>query len=260
MEPRFGHDFGRVRVHTDASAAQSAQAVNAQAYTVGRDVVFGAGRYAPSSPQGQRLLAHELAHVVQQNSAAYQPGAPLQIGPAGDAFEWQAEAAARGGQGAFLAAGGLRAAQSLQRVQEEGGGAPQEGDCSGYEQDPESLSIKTAQRFLDDVQPGKGSRLARKPECKPHPINPDRLECDVTFEDGEKIHVSMDRKLHNVEGQRPTPDGDREWCVYHFVCDSKGVIQFQKKGCSADFKAKPAPPSGPTPGGSRPVVGGKGVA
>src|SRR5262249_28975239 len=66
MEPRFGHDFGQVRVHTDAQAAESARAVSALAYTVGGDVVFGAGQYSPLTPTGKNLLAHELAHVVQQ--------------------------------------------------------------------------------------------------------------------------------------------------------------------------------------------------
>ena len=67
MEARFGHDFSQVRIHADGKAAESAQAVNARAFTVGRDVVFGSGEYAPGSPQGQRLLAHELVHVVQQS-------------------------------------------------------------------------------------------------------------------------------------------------------------------------------------------------
>jgi hypothetical protein len=66
MEPRFGHDFSRVRVHTGAQAAESAAAVNARAYTVGQEVVFGAGEYSPSTPQGQRLMAHELTHTLQQ--------------------------------------------------------------------------------------------------------------------------------------------------------------------------------------------------
>ncbi|MFJ9036635.1 DUF4157 domain-containing protein [Streptomyces sp. NPDC102406] len=66
MEPRFGHDFGRVRVHTDAGAAASARAVHADAYTLGHHLVFAAGQYAPETSQGQRLLAHELTHVVQQ--------------------------------------------------------------------------------------------------------------------------------------------------------------------------------------------------
>ena len=66
MEPRFGYDFSNVRVHTNERAQESAQAVNALAYTVGDDLVFGAGQYAPFSSGGQKLLAHELAHVVQQ--------------------------------------------------------------------------------------------------------------------------------------------------------------------------------------------------
>ena len=68
MESRFGHDFSQVRVHTDARAAESARAVNARAYTVGRDIAFGSGQYTPGSSTGQRLLAHELAHVMQQQS------------------------------------------------------------------------------------------------------------------------------------------------------------------------------------------------
>lgn len=66
FEPRFGYDFSHVRVHTDSHAAASAKAVNAQAFTVGRDVVFGAGRYTLGNSEGQRLLAHELTHVLQQ--------------------------------------------------------------------------------------------------------------------------------------------------------------------------------------------------
>jgi len=66
MEQRFGYDFSRVRVHSGAAAEQSAQDVNANAYTVGHDVVFGAALFAPGTHAGQRLLAHELTHVVQQ--------------------------------------------------------------------------------------------------------------------------------------------------------------------------------------------------
>ncbi|HYT56315.1 MAG TPA: DUF4157 domain-containing protein [Verrucomicrobiae bacterium] len=66
FEPRFGADLSHVRVHTDALAAELARAFTAQAYTVGRDVVFAAGQYAPGSNEGRRLLAHELTHVVQQ--------------------------------------------------------------------------------------------------------------------------------------------------------------------------------------------------
>jgi hypothetical protein len=69
METRFGYDFGKVRIHTDRQAAASTRTVNALAYTIGQDVVFGEGQYAPQTLQGRRLLAHELTHVVQQNGA-----------------------------------------------------------------------------------------------------------------------------------------------------------------------------------------------
>ena len=75
MEPRFGYDFSQVRVHSDAAAAKSARDVNAHAYTVGQDVVFGAGRFVPHTSEGQRLIAHELTHVVQK-SGAHRDGPP----------------------------------------------------------------------------------------------------------------------------------------------------------------------------------------
>jgi hypothetical protein len=68
MESRFGHDFSSVRIHTDHDAAASAGEVNAAAYTVGNQIVFGSGFFAPSSTPGRILLAHELAHVVQQGA------------------------------------------------------------------------------------------------------------------------------------------------------------------------------------------------
>ncbi len=96
MEARFGHDFSRVRVHTDATAASSARAVHALAYTVGSDIAFDAGRYAPDTAAGQRLLAHELAHVVQQRSTAPADLAGLTVSQASDPAE--AEAARTAGR------------------------------------------------------------------------------------------------------------------------------------------------------------------
>jgi len=70
FEPRFGRDLSQVRIHTDAQAARAADRLDANAFTAGRDIVFGAGRYRPDSTEGRRLLAHELAHVAQQESGA----------------------------------------------------------------------------------------------------------------------------------------------------------------------------------------------
>lgn len=70
MEPRFGHEFSRVRVHADEKAGESAQAVNALAYTVGQNIAFAFGQFEPKTAEGRRLLAHELAHTIQQPTAS----------------------------------------------------------------------------------------------------------------------------------------------------------------------------------------------
>jgi outer membrane lipoprotein SlyB len=88
MQSHFGRDFSRVRIHTDRKAAISAKALNAAAYTVGREVVFGTGRYSPHSAEGKRLLAHELTHVIQQRDADV--GQSLQLGTAENACEQSA--------------------------------------------------------------------------------------------------------------------------------------------------------------------------
>jgi Domain of unknown function (DUF4157) len=69
MEQRFGHDFSEVRVHSNDAAERSARDVNAHAYTVGHNIVFGVGRFAPGTHDGRRLIAHELTHVVQQSGS-----------------------------------------------------------------------------------------------------------------------------------------------------------------------------------------------
>ena len=95
MEPRFGHDFGAVRVHTNSRAAESAQAVNALAYTVGQSVVFGHGQYAPESSSGRRLMAHELTHTVQQLYGGIPTlSGSMRVGETGNADELEADAVA----------------------------------------------------------------------------------------------------------------------------------------------------------------------
>ncbi len=89
MEPRFGHDFSGVRVHTDAHAAESAEAVNAQAYTVGKDVVFAPGQYQPGTVSGNAVLAHELSHVIQQDGVSGQ--APKTMSHPSDSSEHEAD-------------------------------------------------------------------------------------------------------------------------------------------------------------------------
>ncbi len=117
MQDRFALDFSRIRIHDDDGAASSARAVGAHAYTVGHHIVFGAGQFRPHSPQGLRLLAHELTHVAQQSAggAAVQAFADegartLSVEPVDAPAERQAEAAAD------LAVRGLPVSASLLRL------------------------------------------------------------------------------------------------------------------------------------------------
>jgi hypothetical protein len=96
FESRLGHDFSNVRVHADSAAGESARAVDALAYTVGDHVVFAPGQYRPETPGGAQLLAHELAHTVQQRGLQrYSAGVPMAAGPEETRLEREADQFAR---------------------------------------------------------------------------------------------------------------------------------------------------------------------
>lgn len=149
LEPRFGRDFSGVRVHTDGRAAASARAVQAVAYTVGGDIVFDAGAYAPHTATGRRLLAHELAHVVQQDGAA----------------------------GVVQRA----AAGTEERTDEA------ESDCSGWLTDPQSLSKRAAEVFVRGELPGDHG-MVKRIECDP-PVSSGNWVCVVHFSSGTTVKV-----------------------------------------------------------------------
>lgn len=127
MEGAMGHDFGDVRVHAGGEAAKSAVSVQASAYTVGNDIVFGGGNYDPGSDSGKHMLAHELTHVVQQRSGAVD-GTPqaggISVSDPSDRFEQAAESNAdrvmSGGHDhrAHADADGAGGAPSVQRAEE----------------------------------------------------------------------------------------------------------------------------------------------
>jgi hypothetical protein len=139
MEPRFGHDFSQVRIHTGGQADASARALDANAYTVGRDIVFGRDRYSPHSPEGRRLLAHELMHVVQQgfSSVSHAPRQARHLGAADDALEADADRAADSVLRPQGAAAPLRAVAGLSPLIQRDGPAKEketkpETKASGY--------------------------------------------------------------------------------------------------------------------------------
>lgn len=96
FESRLGHDFSRVRIHNDARAAESARAVNARAYTVGRNVVLGPGAPAPEEARSRELLAHELVHTVQQDGRRSAFTARIKVNHPDDEFEQEARRFSRG--------------------------------------------------------------------------------------------------------------------------------------------------------------------
>jgi uncharacterized protein DUF4157 len=219
MEPRFGHDFSQVRVHADEKAAESARAVGALAYTVGRDVVFGAGHYAPETREGRRLLAHELAHVVQQ---AGSPG-PLNMMPAtvmtaGDGpLEREAEGAAvriDATQNVFVSSG--HPAPGLQRQ------VGPAGDCSRWENDPESFSKHVADHFVTTEINPLISPSAESIDC----INP--RNCEVTYSEDLKIAVRWNSAHKRVAADW---DNGKKVCLYDYTCDDQGQLILNLREC-----------------------------
>lgn len=260
MEPRFGHDFSQVRIHADEKAAASARAVNALAYTVGRDVVFGVGNYAPSTPQGYKLLAHELTHVIQQGGVSYQPNTPLQLAAADSALERQAEsAAAHPVRAGSLAVGSMTTTPSIQRAVDipaspAGSGTTTTDDntwCAGWFADHESLSKRAAENYVHTEL--KGNRGAvEQIECDLFDPGSGAYACTVHFSDGTPIRV-IARKDAIIVGVAPIqsmyPPPDRPLCWYGYTCvGANRELVLTKRKCQS---AKPA-------GGSSPGSSGRG--
>jgi hypothetical protein len=148
FEPRFGHDFSQVRVHTDEKAAESARAIGARAYTVGNNLVFGAGGFLPASSSGKQLLAHELTHVVQQGGRITQ--GPLQVGDPNDPLEDEADRLSATAMNGFdPAASRLREPSVSPRVQRLGANPT----CTKAEADDIHQAIYDARGWLNKAIP-----------------------------------------------------------------------------------------------------------
>jgi len=146
LEERLGADFSDVRVHTGARADESARSIEAQAYTVGTDVVFRSGVYEPESPAGRHVLAHELAHVVQQKAGPV-AGSPapggISVSHPSDPFEQAAERAAdhvmAGAPAPAVPAAGAEAATAQRATEDE-------------EEPEEATQALSAQRAEEDEE------------------------------------------------------------------------------------------------------------
>ena len=150
MEGSFGRDFSRVRVHTDAHAAESARNFNAIAYTVGTDVVFGAGKFDTETADGQKLLAHELAHVAQPKDSS-----ATGISQPGDAGEREADQAAEGfARGESVRVGNARGA-AIQRQPLPGANQGANAGDEILEEASPFLAASLGSETLDSYDTGK---------------------------------------------------------------------------------------------------------
>ena len=215
MEQRFGHNFSRVRVHSGAAAEQSARDVNAHAYTVGHNMVFDAGRFAPGTHEGRRLIAHELTHVVQQGRAV--TASVIQRQPA---------------------AGGNAVAQdAAQTVNEEK--KDETSPCPSWFRDGESLSKRAAEEYVRNDLTPLSQGTVQKIECE-KPFSNGNYGCYVHFSDGLVIRVIV-RRQDVVVGVPPittlTPPADRPLCFYDYSCP-EGQLVLSKRECKSGGKKK----------------------
>ena len=214
FEPRFSHDFSRVRVHTDEKACASARELRAHAYTVGPDIVFAPGRYMPSTPAGKRLLGHELAHVAQSESAAQAPRTISRL-PADlpfeldedqrreyEIYEYQSYLNQHGDIEGMPASGFMALALARRRIQGEELLLPENGDAlliiemlhiaPTQEQRNAALAL-LRQMETSDLQ----NMLTREPASSPGKIN--MWELAGKFE-GIQLHLVLDILSTRFEG------------------------------------------------------------
>jgi hypothetical protein len=208
MEPRFRHDFSAVRVHTDEPAAQSAQAIQARAFTVGRDIVFGAGQFAPKAPVGQQLLAHELTHVVQADAAASNSARP----PSSiEALEREARQASAGIRGAVPPIQGL--ARNLSVPLREG---PHDPDAPTYGNLPVDAPEHAGSRRVELIN--EGGKWIEKAAGRNAPIRTAKGSYDFVVQDGRIFAVRSSGRFGHTEAAK---GGRVTWA---------GRIAFTQKG------------------------------
>lgn len=238
MEPRFGHDFSRVRVHTDAKAAESAQAVNALAYTVGSNIVFAENRYRSGTNDGMKLLAHELTHVVQQERIASSTPMASNLQHSGSAQEQEADSVADA----------VLRGQSVPRVRALAGGLrlhrkpdPEKKDvCSPPTALPYTEIIKPT-----EVQPGTLGYTK---------VDAIKLGLEPNFKDGNckvlltgepkfsfKYYMSVKDGTYQIGTVTATiePCKDKEAAAYVTITPdmAKRVAEGEKEHCADDHRA-----------------------
>jgi hypothetical protein len=158
MEDRLGGDFGDVRVHRDATASESAKAVDANAYTVGNDVVFRSDRWAPDSEAGKHTIAHELTHVMQQRAgpvAGTETGDGIRLSDPADSFERAAD------QNADAAMNAPATAAQPSQAAAAPASTQRQGDEEEVEEEEETAQGEFVQRQGDEQEEEEEEEVAQ---------------------------------------------------------------------------------------------------
>jgi hypothetical protein len=249
MESRFGHDFTRVKVHADSNAERSANALNARAWTLGEHVVLGRKQDASVKHGSNWVLAHELAHVVQQEGSAkaISRSSEARVAPANDVFEREASAAAdRVTAGARASISSTQASLRIRRVETE---KPKPHiPVVPCDLPPEKFAEKVAKHAAKhQINPiltnDKVTVTCRNPQ------KPDPQPCDVVF---SKLPVTVAVRwrmdVRTTVAGWDTKDG-RKACRWVWKCDETGLVLSETADeCATDSTAAPPAPA-PGPGG-----------
>jgi hypothetical protein len=249
-EAALGRDLGDVRIHASRAAAQTAHGIDASAYTVGQHVVFAAGAYAPGTGAGRQLLAHELAHTLQQGRVSHFEG--LSLGGASDPAEREAEAiAARATTGtrgrdaarptATVPGGTVARARTGQEPQPgpspEPRPQPEEDKCANYEKDRDSMAWSIARhmyRSLGRSWPGIGDGGCKDGK---HDFCP--IQCELKMNDGLIVSICYNPAENTASsGLIDESDGIRRIigsCDLSYRCPDTWKIEFSG-GCQAHGK------------------------
>jgi hypothetical protein len=199
MESRLGDDFSDVRVHTDDRASASARSINAQAYTVGSDVVFRSDRWSPSSSEGQRTLAHELTHVAQQRSGPVSGtpvGGGVSVSDPNDAFEQAAERSADAAM-AGPSAGPTELAQTLPAQRQE---VPEEEEELAQTLPAQRQEVPEEEEELAQTLPAQRQEVPEEEEELAQTLPAQRQEVP---EEEEELAQTLPAQRQEL----PAPDG-----------------------------------------------------
>jgi hypothetical protein len=252
MESCFRYDFSKVRVHSDQRAAESAHDLHALAYTVGRDVVFGAGQYSPFTDPGKKLLAHELTHVVQQGDGSFSSGTVLPVG-AGPRhpLEHRAEAVNHTPVGTVSSVSMAHSNPFLQRAVTEQGTrriglpTPRDQRCAGWFADHESLSKRAAEHYVQTELTGNRGK-GEKINCDLFVPASGVFACTVQFTDGTRIRVLVRKDViivgvDPIKSLRPPPD--QPLCWYDYSCPGpRRDLVLTRRKCQSAKRASGSKP------------------